>query len=180
MNHEAQSVLPRLAARSMLRPALALALVLAACGGGGDGIGDADGDVFGADSTTTASRSPLQAAATSPLRGADGSALQASPNQLPLDHGARTRPGLYTLRAQALALERELRGDVIWVDVGCCGSEAADLGVSMVRGMQAASDLPASAPVFVSGADLRLAATVVNRLADAGMRRVFLVMPPRS
>lgn len=176
MNYETQPLLPRLAARSILCAALALA----ACAGGGDGNGDAGGDVYGADSTTIAPRSPLQAAATSPLRSADDSALQTSPNQLPADHGARTRSGPYTLRAQALALERELRGDVILVDVGCCGSGAADRGVSMVWGMQAASDVPASAPVFVSGANLRLTATVVNRLAEAGMSRVFLVMPPRS
>ena len=34
-------------------------------------------------------------------------------------------------------------------------------------------------PIFDFGADLRLAARVVNRLADDGMSRVFLLTPPR-
>lgn len=42
---------------------------------------------------------------------------------------------------------------------------------------QAAADLPNTVPVFVSGPDLRLAATVVDRLQDGGLTRVFLVGP---
>lgn len=94
---------------------------------------------------------------------------------VPVDRGAHTRSGLYALREQAMALERALPGDTIWVPVGCCGAEAAELAVQTAAGLQAAGDLPQAAPVFVAGNDLRLAAAVVARLSDAGMTRVFLV-----
>ena len=167
MKLEVLPLLPRCTAWSMLCAAWALA----ACGGG-----DADR----ADSATTATIiTRSTAAATSLLLADDGSVLPAGPNSVPVDYGARTRKGLYAQREQALQLERTLRGEVIWVDVACCGTEGADLGVLIAFGMQAAGNLPASVPVFVGGADLRLAASVVNRLADAGLSRVFLLTPAR-
>ncbi len=176
MKTKAHHRLPRRAAWSVLCAALALV----ACGGGGvvDAADSAATATAATGTTTTAS--PTQAAAKSRLLLAeDGLVLQATPHSVPADHGARTRPGLYAQREQALQLERTLRGAVIWVDVACCGTEGADLGVLIAFGMQAAGNLPASVPVFVGGADLRLAASVVNRLADAGLSRVFLLTPVR-
>lgn len=140
--------------------------VLAACGGS-------------TDDSVAAPASRLHASAIRPLLADDGSVLAADPGSAPLDHGAHTKTGLYAQREQALQLERQLRGDVVWVPVECCGADAADFAVYVAYGMQAAHNLPASAPIFVFGADLRLAARVVNRLADDGMSRVFLVTPPR-
>ena len=178
MKTKAHHRLPRRAAWSMLCAALALV----ACGGGGVvDAADSAATATAATGTTTTTASPTQAAATSRLLLAeDGLVLQATPYSVPADHGARTRPGLYAQREQALQLERTLRGAVIWVDVACCGTEGADLGVLIAFGMQAAGNLPASVPVFVGGADLRLAASVVNRLAEAGLSRVFLLTPARS
>lgn len=146
---------------------LVLVLTLAACS---DNSND----------TGAESVSRTQAAAVRPLLANDGSVRVAERDSVPADYGARTRKGLYVQHEQALQLERQLRGDVVWVPVECCGTEGADLAVYIAYGMQAAQNLPASAPVFVSGADLRLAASVVNRLADGGMSRVFLVTPPRT
>lgn len=144
-----------------------LTLTLAACGGS-------------TDDAAAASGSRMQASAMRPLLASDGTVVAAEPSSVPLDHGAHTKRGLYAQREQALQLERQLRGDVVWVPVECCGTEGADLAVYIAYGVQAAHNLPASAPVFVSGADLRLAASVVNRLADGGMGRVFLVTPARA
>lgn len=167
MKLESMPRLPGSASASVLSIVLALVLALAACGGG-------------TDDSPAAPVSRNQAAAVRPLLADDGSVLAAAPDSVPMDHGAHTRSGLYAQREQALQLERQLRSDVVWVPVECCGTEGADLAVLIAYGMQAAHDLPASAPVFVSGADLRLAASVANRLADGGMSRVFLVTPPRT
>ena len=148
-------------------PVLLMVLTLAACGGS-------------ADETPAASGGRMQATAIRPLMADDGTLLAAEPNSVPLDHDAHTKRGLYAQREQALQLERQLRGDVVWVPVECCGAEGADLAVYIAYGVQAAHNLPASAPVFVSGADQRPAASVVNRLADGGTSRVFLVTPPRT
>lgn len=148
-------------------PLTVLVLTLAACSDNSD-------------DSAAASASRMQASTIRPLLAGDGTLLAAEPSNVPLDHGAHTQRGLYAQREQALQLERQLRGDVVWVPVECCGTEGADLAVYIAYGVQAAHNLPDSAPVFVSGADLRLAASVVNRLADGGMSRVFLVTPPRT
>ncbi len=147
--------------------ALLMLLTLVACGGSSD-------------DTVATSGSRMQASAMRPLLADNGTVLAAEPSSVPADHGAHTQSGLYAQRDQALQLERQLRGDVVWVPVECCGTEGADLSVYIAYGVQAAHNLPASAPVFVSGADLRLAASVVNRLAEGGMSRVFLVTPPHA
>lgn len=145
---------------------LVLVLTLAACS---DNSND----------TGASSVGRAEPTAVRPLLANDGSVLVAELDSAPADYGARTRNGLYAQYEQALQLERQLRGDVVWVPVECCGTEGADIAVYIAYGVQAAHNLPASAPVFVSGADLRLAASVVNRLSDGGMSRVFLVTPPR-
>jgi hypothetical protein len=47
--------------------------------------------------------------------------------------------------------------------------------VGIAYGVQAAEDLPDSAPVLVRAANLRLGAVAANRLADAGYGSVWLV-----
>lgn len=152
--------------------ALALLLALAGCGGSSSGEW--------ASESTSAPTNSGPAVVSKALLAEDGAVLATDPDSVPMDHGAHTRMGRYAQREQAIALERKLRGDVIWVPVECCGAEAVELAVWIAYGMQAAHDLPSSAPVFVSGADLRLAAGVANRLADDGMSRVFLLTPPRA
>ena len=97
------------------------------------------------------------------------------PESLPADAGVRTRSGAYVTREQADALAGELRGDVVWVDVGCCGSAAIEQAQGHVAGMLAADNLADDAPVFVSGADVAAAAKVVDRLSEQRLTRVFLV-----
>jgi hypothetical protein len=141
-----------------LLPLLA-ALAVAACGGGAD--------LDGVSAVRTGIGSPL-------LRG-DGSPAPSLAAAVPADPGARTRQGRYATRVQADALEHALRGEVIRVEVGCCGAGAADLAVMTAYGLQAAYNLPDGVPVLVGGADLRLAAGVVDRLSAGGYERVFLV-----
>lgn len=117
-------------------------------------------------------------AATAPLPGLiadDGSLRPPLPEAVPADPGARTRSGHYALHAQAKALDFERRGDVVWVDVACCGFDAADSAIGIANGLRAAADVSPDAPLLVKGSDLRLAAFVANRLEEQGERRVFLV-----
>jgi len=148
----------------LLLAPLLLAVLLPACGGDGDSF-----VVEAAPRATAATHAPR------PLLAADGSVLSAEPQAVPVDRAARTRRQHYASEAQALALENTLRGDVVQVLVGCCGAEAADMAVLTAYGVQAAMNLPDSAPFFVRGSDQRLAASVADRLAEAGMPRVFLV-----
>jgi len=99
------------------------------------------------------------------------------PAAMPADHAARTRPGLYLRRADAERWERRLRGDVVWLDAGCCAGDEAEMALLIAYGMQAAKNLGNDAPFFVSGSDQRLAATLVNRLAETGSPQAFLVTP---
>ena len=81
---------------------------------------------------------------------------------------------------QAQALDHAHKGDVIWVNADCCGSLDASGAVVITYAMQAASNLPDSVLVFVTGADQHLVAKVANRLAEGGMRQVFQVAPQRD
>ncbi len=94
---------------------------------------------------------------------------------LPADAGVRTRSGAYVTHEQADALAGELRGDVVWVDVGCCGGAALEQAQGHVAGMLAADNLADDAPVFVSGDIAATAAQLVDRLSEQGLTRVFLV-----
>ena len=98
-----------------------------------------------------------------------------APESLPADASVRTRSGAYVTREQADTLAGELRGGVVWVDVGCCGESAIDTAQGHVAGMLAADNLADDAPVFVSGADLAAAAQLVDRLSEHRLTRVFLV-----
>lgn len=137
---------------------MASASVLSSCGG--------------SDEAATAHE---RRAATTTLLDDDADVMAPDPAAVPADAGARTRQGRYATRAQGEALALALRGGVIHVDLGCCGEAAADLAVMTAYGLQAAHDLPDDAPVLVQGDDLRLAASVVDRLVAGGYRRVWLV-----
>jgi hypothetical protein len=147
------------ALRHPLAWAASLALCLGGCGGG---------DVEEASSDAVAQ-------VISPLLADDGSVMPSDPRAVPMDHAARTRQQRYATAAQAEMLAHALRGDVIDLTVDCCGNEALELATLTAYGLQAAQDLPDSAPVFVRGADLRQAAHVADRLAEGGLSRVFLV-----
>lgn len=138
--------------------ALLSALSLTACGGSED-----------APSVALEAHASLLAA---PLLDDDGRVVPASPLLQPADPGARTRSGHYASGLQAAELDRALRGGVLHVVVDEGGAEQA---VGIARGLQAAQDLPDSAPVLVRGSSLREAAAVADRLTDEGMTRVFLV-----
>jgi hypothetical protein len=145
--------------------AAAAAAAIAGCGGG-QPADDTRADVHA-----------VAAAATVPAL-VDDQGLPMPPvaEAVPADAGARTRSTGYATPAQAQAMEDAMGADLMSIDVGCCSLEGADLAVLMVYGQQAARDLPSSAPVLVSGTDQRFAATVAQRLADAGFSRVWLVV----
>lgn len=139
---------------------IALVAALAACGGG-----DADEARAGA----------LAAEVIAPLIADDGTPMPADPRAVPVDAGAWTSAQRYATREQAAQLTAARPGDVLEVAVGCCGAEAADLAVWTAYALRAAHDWPRDVPTFVRGDDLRLAASVAERLATDGMTRVWLV-----
>ena len=146
---------------------LALALVLAgglaACGGGGE-----------SDANTMAVSTDREPPAST-LLDDDGNAMPTDPAAVPADAGVRVQKGRYATANQAALLERALGHAVLVVDVGCCGAEAVEQFVGIAQGLQAVRNLPSSAPVLVRGADLQLAAAVVDRLTAAGHANVWLV-----
>ncbi len=131
--------------------ALALALLLAGCGAGSVDDGRAE--------------SPRAAAS------------KAQAQALPSDPGARTRVGRYATPAQATELEDRMGVLAIPVNVepGPDAAAAVELASQIVFGLQAAHDLRADAPVLVRSADLRLGATLANRLGELGYSNVVLV-----
>lgn len=94
---------------------------------------------------------------------------------MPSDPAAQTMARLYLSREQANRLSLVLQGDVIWVEVVCCGRAADDLAIMTAYGLQAAHNLPNTTPFIVQGADSRQAAAVADRLTEQGMPAVFLV-----
>lgn len=105
----------------------------------------------------------------------DGSIMPSDPDAVPKDGAAWTRAGRYATARQAEQLERALGDGVLRVDVECCGIGHADQAIGIAYGLQAAGNLPNSAPVLVRAADLRLGAAVANRMSDAGYGNVWLV-----
>jgi hypothetical protein len=104
-----------------------------------------------------------------------GKMPQPAPASYPQDPTVRTRVNLYATQAEAEALDSVHRGDVAWVEVGCCSLKEVDVALGVAAGQAAAKELAADAPVFVSGASLHLAALAVDRLNEQGHTRVFLV-----
>jgi hypothetical protein len=158
---------PHVASKLTLALALAFAPVLGACGGGFD-------DEI--EMLLPAQRfAPHDAAPLPPLVDDSGLPQSPLPASVPQRGDELTRAGRYALRAQAEALERALGGAVIWIDVECCVDNAVDTALGTVAGLAAARDLGSSAPVFVTGSDLRMAAAVADQLGSDGHSRVFLV-----
>lgn len=141
--------------------ATALALLLAACGGGDEAP----------DSGLLA-----EAQIVAPLYADDGSLMPSVPQAVPADPAARTRSGLYALRAQAEMLDQALPGRTVWVEVECCDVLTVDFAGATAQVLQLSLGLDRDAPVFVTGSEPRLSAAAVEQLADTGMRRVFLVI----
>lgn len=104
-----------------------------------------------------------------------GSVQPVDPRAVPVDPAVRTVQGRYATRQMAAALEQAMPGDVLVLAVDCCGAAKAERAVNIAFGIQAARDFSDDVPVLVSGPDLRTAAIVVDRLAAAGMSRVWLV-----
>jgi hypothetical protein len=146
---------------------LVLALALGACGGSFD----EEVEVL----LPQRSAPPRAAAALPPLLDDAGAPQAALASALPQRSDYQTRAGLYALRAQAEALDRALGGAVIWIDVECCTDDAVETALGVVAGLAAARDLGTTAPVFVTGADLRIAAAAADRLGVHGYTRTFLV-----
>lgn len=88
----------------------------------------------------------------------------------PADAGVRTVAGRYVALGEAV---RWAERGAVSVDVGCCVERAEGI----VYALQAAQGLPRETPVLIGGDDLRLAASLVNRLGDAGLSRAYLVVP---
>lgn len=123
----------------------------------------------------TSSQALQVQAVIAPLLADDGAVMPSEPQAEPADAGARTRSGRYASTPQAEQLEHALGLHALRVDVGCCGQDGVDAAVRIAQGMQAALNLDKDAPVLVRSGDLRLAATAVNQLDDAGYSRVWLV-----
>jgi hypothetical protein len=77
--------------------------------------------------------------------------------------------------AQAAELTQARAGQVIDVNLDCCGAEGADLAMKIAFGLQAAADLRNDAPVLVHGRDTRQASDVAERLAAAGYSHIVVV-----
>jgi len=153
--------------RSTLWP-LAAAVVLQACGGG-----DSARPLSAAEAPLAERRSAFES--ISPLLDENGNPMPSVPDAEPDDPGAQTRSRRYATAAQAEQLLHVMGARAVRIDAGCCGADAVDVAVHVVRGVRAIEDLDADAPVMVHGTDQRLAATLANRLDEEGMKRVWLV-----
>lgn len=158
--------IPSLSLLTLACAAAMALMVLGACGGDPGDPGDA-------------AAAPEAAAprVVAPLLDDDGSFAATAARAQPADAAAWTREGRYATEAQARQLAEALGASALQVEVECCGGDAVDRAVGMVWGLQAADDLPASTPVLVRSADLRLAAAAANRLASGGLTHVWLVTP---
>ena len=140
-------------------------LALTACGGG-----DPLAVEQSARSPTLIELDPVPA-----LLADDGSVMPTDPGTVPEDAAARTNNARYASSRQAEQLEHALGTDVLAVDIPCCGSNAAESAIGLLRARQLAYVLPDSTPVLVHSADLRLGASVANRLLQRGYVNVWLV-----
>ena len=146
-----------------------LAALLAACGGQ-----EADAE---APAEGRARALALAPTVIPPLMDDAGRVMPAAGAAVPRDPGARTRNRHYATPAQAAQLEEVMGELVIPVNVERRADDAGavELATQMVWGQQVVHDLPATTPVLVRCADLRLAAATVHHLEALGYSRVFLV-----
>jgi hypothetical protein len=143
--------------------------LVAACGGGSDD----DGGGMALDGTSAIS----SVRTIAPLLDDEGGVMAGDPAAVPEDPAAWTSAAHYATEAQAGQVERAMGATAIslQVDPGVAAAAAVDLAVWSAYSLQASHGLQPDAPVFVRGADLRLAAAAADRIADAGFTRVFLV-----
>jgi hypothetical protein len=134
---------------------------VAGCNGGGDALTSRP------TSKTTATTQAITADAT----------VVPSAQAFPGDGAAPTQQRRYATRQQAEALQQAMPDEVLVLDVDCCGVAPAEQAVNIAFAVQAAHDHSDDVPVLVRGADQETAAMVADRLARAGMTRVWLVTP---
>jgi hypothetical protein len=133
------------------------------------------------DAATTRSATTLAQATTagalraSALLDANGKPQPALPEAVPSNPRERTHVALYATREQAQALDAERRGAVIWVEADCCDENAVAFALDLADGLRTGKHLGFDAPVFVTGENLQMAALIVDRLAEEGHTRVFMV-----
>jgi hypothetical protein len=131
------------------------------------------------DDATTARSATVVAqasnAAPSPLLDANGKPQPALPEAVPSNPRERTHVALYATREQAQALDAERRGAVIWVEADCCDENAVAFALDLADGLRTGKHLGFDAPVFVTGENLQMSALIVDRLAEEGHTRVFMV-----
>jgi hypothetical protein len=94
---------------------------------------------------------------------------------VPSDPLERTQAALYATREQAQALDGDLEGATLWIEVDCCDEAAFADAVSRADRELDARHLGLDTPVFVSGAQPQWAAVVADRLTAEGYLQVFLV-----
>lgn len=153
-------------------PAALLTALLAACGG--TDVPPPPADVAGGRAAIAAA-APAGVEPVAPLLADDGSVMPASPQAVPADAGARTRAGRYATPAQADQLEHALAGRIVRVEVSGSDAAAVDEAAGAVGERLAGLRLADDAPVLVDGRDLRSAAALVERLAQAGVTNTWLV-----
>jgi len=134
---------------------------------------------------TTRTPRPLFAALVLALAACGGGSDEATPYTTALlDDSGHAMPSAATDAAtgapratamQAADLEQALGYDAIRANVDGEGAEATKLAVQIVYGLQAAHDLPNSAPVLVHGSDLQSVRATVRQLAAAGFTRIWIV-----
>lgn len=141
--------------RSLAAACIGIAATLQGCGGGID---------------LAALPTGMETDCAAPPRSSVRTREEVAAAAAPADAGVRTAAGRYVARAEAA---RWAQRGAVSVDVDCCVDQAE----GMVYALQAAHGLAREDPVLIGGADLRLAASLVNRLGDAGLGRVYLVVP---
>lgn len=134
---------------------------------------------------TTSTPRPLLAALVLALAACGGGSDEATPYTTALlDDEGHAMPSATTDAAtgaprttarQAADLEQALGQDAIRVEVDGEGDDAIKRAVLIVYGVQAAHDLPSSAPVLVHGSDLQRVRAVVQQLTAAGFSRIWIV-----
>lgn len=151
---------------------------LAACGGGGDDddAAEAAPPAVAQERVDFARESDYGPGdAPGSTRADEARAAPTHASAVPLDRQAHTRLGLYLSRARAERVDQETGGQVVWVDANCCSGPDADRPERIAFGLM--SVMGDEAPLFVTGADLRQAARLADRLEALGLRRVYLVTP---
>lgn len=163
--------------RSRLRAALFATSTVLAAGGPVAGCGGGAAD----DTAMAAAAEAGEGAGADLAPGSERTAWAAvgRTEDAPSSPGGRARAGtiLRSSTATAERLEQAESGRVVYVEVECCGAPAVEQALAIAFGMQAARDLPTSAPFVVRAADAHLGALAADRLVEMGVPKVLLVVP---